>query len=326
MIRFIPSQRWLMIAVTLAAGLLAAWSARHHIQGRIEQIEAQSRVPTVARLVAAYDLAAGTRLDADYVAVRNIPAQWAASGALAPEAFAEHAGSVLAHGVQRGEPILDAHLAKEKPEPLSRRVQTGRRAITIAVDDLSSLSGMLQAGDLVDLYVSFEHRRRRVTAPLLQGVLVLATGHQAAEEGGAATSFSTITLDAGPQDAVKLVSARQSGTITAILRHHRDGTPATAAAGGDLASLLGIDNEQAAPARVVQVLYGDQVGNGDTAPADEEPGSRALPSGLFDAAVPQALVSARSRPSHDIHRAAPDPSEHGVERIHAAVGPGAPTP
>lgn len=295
MIRIIPSQRWLMLAVTLAAGMLAAWAARHHIQARIAQIEAQSQVPVVPRVVAAYDLEPGTRLDADYIAVRDIPTQWAPAGALAPEDFSDRAGSVLAHAVRSGEPILEAHLARERPQPLSRRVQAGRRAITIPVDDLSSLSGMLQAGDMVDLYVSFEHRQRRVTAPLLQGVLVLATGQQAADDGGDGASFSTITLDAGPQDAVKLVSARQTGTITAILRHHRDGVPATAAAGGDLASLLGIESVRQDTQRVVQILYGDQVGN-ESPQTGEEQGGRAVPAGLFDATVPRALVSARPGP------------------------------
>lgn len=295
MIRFLPSQRWTMTAVALAAGLLAAWAARQHIQGRIEQIEAESRVPTVARVVAAYDLPAGTRLDGDYVAVRDIPAQWAASGTLSAEDFSNLAGNVLTHAVQRGDPIMAVHLAKEKQESLSRRVQAGRRAITIPVDDISSLSGMLQAGDLLDLYVSFEHRRRRVTAPLLQGVLVLATGHQSSTAEPQSETYSTITLDAGPEDAVKLVAARQAGSITAILRHHRDGEPAAAAARGDLASLLGIDAGDAPP-RVVPVLYGDQQSGTDTSPDDMHAPATDTPAGLFDADVPGELVSARRRP------------------------------
>ena len=38
MLNRIP-QRWLMAAITVVAGLLAAWAARQHIQGRIAQIE-----------------------------------------------------------------------------------------------------------------------------------------------------------------------------------------------------------------------------------------------------------------------------------------------
>src|SRR5690606_30674432 len=113
---------------------------------------------------------------------------------------------------------------------LSARLTEGRRAVTMPVDEINSLSGMLQPGDLIDLYVSFEHRRRRVTAPLLQGVLVLATGPRTFADGersqqapgAGAGGYSAITLDTSPEDAVKLVAARQAGTITAMLRHPRD--------------------------------------------------------------------------------------------------------
>jgi pilus assembly protein CpaB len=284
-------QRWLMAAITMMAGLIAAWAARQHIQGRIAQIEAESRVPTVSRLVAAYDLEAGVRLDEEYVAVRDIPREWASSDALAPEDFAAHAYSVLTHPLRRGDVILRAHLAREKAAPLSSRVPAGRRAITIPVDDINSLSGMLQAGDLLDLYVSFDHGRRQITAPLLQGVLVLATGRESEDDEGAGSSFSTITLDAGPEDAVKLVAARQAGRITAILRHHRDADTSATAARGDLAALLGIDAAGDAPPPAVPVLYGDRLdgGGGDAYAAQDASGAD---SGLFEADVPAEVVSA----------------------------------
>ncbi|ARP87127.1 Flp pilus assembly protein CpaB [Bordetella genomosp. 9] len=283
-------QRWIMALVTVIAGLLAAWAARQHIQGRIAQIEAEARVPTVPRLVAAYDLAAGARLDEASVAVREVPAEWAHSDALAAEDFAAHAYSVLAHPLKRGDLVLAAHLAQEKAPPLSARVPEGRRAITIPVDEINSLSGMLQAGDHLDLYVSFEHGRRQITAPLLQGVLVLATGKDREDDENPSTGFSTITLDAGPEDAVKLVAARQAGRITAILRHHRDQGTSAAAARGDLADLLGIARAADTPPPAVPVLYGDRSDAGAGVAATED----AVPpdAGLFLAEVPGEVVSA----------------------------------
>ncbi|ALM83676.1 hypothetical protein ASB57_12460 [Bordetella sp. N] len=290
-----PEQRWAMITIAVMTGMASAWAARHHIQGRIAQIEAELRVPTVPRVVAAVDLDAGLVIQDGHLAVREIPQTWAVSGSVPPEYADGISGSVLTHGLRAGEPLLAAHLASAGPQALSRRVATGRRAITIPVDDINSLSGMLQAGDLLDLYVSFEHQRRRITAPLLQGVRVLATGRQAGREGEAlgqqaggadGAAFSTITLDAGPEDAVKLVAARQDGTITAILRHHRDEQATTVAARGDLAGLLGVEVERPAP--VVAILYGDQMGGDGT---DDEDKARAAPAGLFDAPLPQGLVS-----------------------------------
>src|SRR5690606_40878568 len=122
----------------------------------------------------------------------------------------------------------------------------GRRAIALPVDQINSVSGLLQPGDLIDLYVSFEYQRRQVTAPLLQGVLVLATGRSTRlDDGTEGAAFSTVTLDAAPEDVVKLVAARQGGRITAILRHPDDFKTDSRAVRGDLAALLGV--QQAPP-------------------------------------------------------------------------------
>jgi pilus assembly protein CpaB len=267
-------------------------------------------VPTVARVVAAYDLAVGTRVDADYIAVRQIPREWATSDTLTPEDFIPRTGAVLTYAVRQGDPILSTYLAQDKPSPLSWRVSAGRRAITIPVDEINSLSGMLQAGDLLDLYVSFEHQRRQVTAPLLQGVRVLATGRTGTDEDSAASSFSTITLDAGPEDAIKLVAARQAGSITAMLRHHRDKHTVATATSGDLASLLGMVSLPSEKERTVPVLYGDRSPDSETNMMDEgnapgnAPGDALFKQapGFFKLAVPEELVSTHRRLQTTPHR------------------------
>src|SRR5690606_9671058 len=51
-----------MLVLAGVAGLAAAWAAKQHIDGRVQQLEAQARTPMVERIVAAYDLPVGTRL------------------------------------------------------------------------------------------------------------------------------------------------------------------------------------------------------------------------------------------------------------------------
>src|SRR5690606_18486231 len=150
--------------------------ARQHIQSRILQIEAEGRVPTVQRVVAAYDLPAGIRLNSDHLAVRSFPAALASSDSVAPEAYGTLEGRLLRTPLRAGDAVLTAHTATERSEPFSQRLGEGRRAITMPIDAINSASGLLEPGDLIDLYVSFDHQHRRITAPLLQGVLVLATG------------------------------------------------------------------------------------------------------------------------------------------------------
>jgi len=247
---------WLIAVIAVAAGLLAAWSAREHLREHTVQLAAQAQaathIPTVARLVAAHDLPAGSQLHADHVAIRDVPADYAASDTLDPGRFGEIDGAVLSQPLRRGDAIVTAHLHRTA-EAFSARLDAGRRAVTIPVDELNALSGMLTPGDFIDLYVSFEQRGRLLTAPLLQGVRVLATGRQALGDGGPVYEqthgqahrnermhYSAITLDVAADDAVKLVVARQTGRITAMLRHPDDGLTTRVAAHDDLAVLLGV--------------------------------------------------------------------------------------
>jgi len=280
----------LIAFIAVAAGLLAAWSAREHLRERAALLDAQSQAArhtvTVARLVAAYDLPAGSRLHADHVAIRDLPVDYAASDTLAPERFGDIDGTVLNQPLRRGDAIVVAHV-RHVAQTFSARLETGHRAVTIPVDELNALSGMLVPGDFIDLYVSFDHNGRLTSALLLQGVRVLATGRQALGDGerdhdrNERVRYSAITLDVATEDAAKLVVARQTGRITAMLRHPEDTQSLRVAAHDDLAALLGITRaprlQSSVPVRVapsavlspqltsvpatpapIPVIYGDQ--------------------------------------------------------------------
>lgn len=286
-------QSTIMLGIALVAGALAMWGARQHIHGRIQQIEAQARVPTVQRIVAARDLPAGVRIRTDHLAVRSFPSELISSDSLSPESLAVIEGRLLRTPLRAGDILLPVHAATEKGAPFSARLGEGRRAITMPIDAINSASGLLEPGDLIDLYVSFDHQRRRITAPLLQGVLVLATG--TSTEAGLeheGQGYSTVTLDTAPEDAIKLVAARQSGSITALLRRADDGTPTQRASRGDLASLIGVS--QGSPVsqslRRAPVIYGDRPVR---RLAGLRPSSEAAPpTGLFDLPTVPPLVSA----------------------------------
>jgi len=287
----LPDRVWLIAAIAVVAGGLAAWSARQHLLERTELIEARARVPMVQRLVAAYDLAVGTRLQADHVAVRDIPAAYAASDSLVPERFNEIDGGLLNRPLRQGDPIVAAYVGSAA-EAFSTKVGAGRRAVTMPVDETSALSGMLAPGDLIDLYVSFEHRRRQITAPLLQGVLVLATGRQTlGDDQEAHRAYSSITLDVAPEDAVKLVVARQAGRVTAMLRHPSDDRATRAAARGDLAALLGIEKAERDTTPEVPVIYGDRRVRG-VPNLNNKQANDPSDVGLFELDAPEAVVSA----------------------------------
>lgn len=76
---------------------------------------------------------------------------------------------------------------------------------------------MLKAGDAIDIYVSRTIRGREATVPVLQGMRVL-TATDTGDGGG----HGQITLAARPDEAMRYLSARQAGTLTAVLRNRDD--------------------------------------------------------------------------------------------------------
>lgn len=242
-------------AIALAAGLVSAWAVREHVQQRVQALEAEARMPMVSRLVAAYDLPAGTQLEEVHLAVREIPEQWTSRASIDPLDLSSLLGATLLADVANGEALLRGHLTFTAPAPaLASRLYSGQRALTVAAADLGGLADVLRAGDAIDIYVSFAHRQRELTVPLLQGMRVLMVGSEPEGE----SKGGSITLAATPDEAMRFVAARQSGVLTAMLRHRDDAAVVSGAAQSDLASLIGLEPEpRVAPG--VSIVYGDRL-------------------------------------------------------------------
>lgn len=277
--------------IALAAGLGAALLLAGHVRDRVQQIEAQSRLAMVDRIVAARSLPAGTQLASDHLAVRPFPAEWVGSDTLPITHYGELEGRVLTVPLKAGDAIVPAYTLQPEPA-FSAQLAPGRRAITLPVDQLNSQSGLLRPGDLIDLYVSFDYRRKRLTAPLLQGVLVLATGRETRTDLDESRDYSTVTLDAAPEDVLKLVAARQAGTLTAILRHPGDHRADQRGIRGDLAALLGVSVPPPQPRKKPVIMYGPDSARAMPSWATGGAAPRRLNTGWFDLPEAQALASA----------------------------------
>lgn len=307
-LRFFQNRSIVMLLLAGLAGFAAAFAAKQHIQGQVRLLEDQARTPMVQRVVAAYDLPSGTRLSNEQLAIRSVPASLVPSDSLSPERFTELQDTVLRAPLRAGDLILPVHTASHQHTAFSARLAQGRRAITMPVDAINSVSGLLEPGDLIDLYVSFEYQRRRITAPLLQGVLVLATGmqtqHDPLLDQQRPAAYATVTLDAAPEDAVKLVAARQAASITAVLRHPHDGSPSQKAVRGDLASLLGVNSPSPKKPKKVPVLYGNKAVR--SVPQLLAPPTMVRANGVFDLPYLPELTSAENRavPAVDMSTAA----------------------
>ena len=221
------NKNWLILLAALAVGGFAAFGAKNYISNRVADIEAQGKnKETVKVVVAKENLEKGAKLTSANVAVREVPKEWAHSGAVTPEQFSRVEGSTLAYSASEGESVIWAQLEGQRPATFSTKLTSGRRAVTVPVDEISSLSGMVEPDDLIDIIVSVQKDSKNYTFTLLQSVRVLATGKKisqsAKDSEGRAVTFTTITLDASPEDAKRLIAAREIGRVTALLRSPTD--------------------------------------------------------------------------------------------------------
>jgi len=280
------NKNWLVLIAALGIGGLAAIGAKTYLSRQVAEIEERDKNKAMVQVVVAKaDLPKGSRITSENLAVRAMPKEWAHSGAVTPDQFDRVNGSMLAYPASAGEPLIWAQLEGQRTATFSARLEAGRRAVTVPVDEISSLSGMVEPGDLIDIVVSVNKDKQNFTFILLQSVTVLATGTKATQqdkgaEGQRANTFTTITLDTSPEDAKRVIAAREVGRVTALLRAPNDISKVSAQR-VDAQALLGFGGS-APPAGVsaVPVIYGGKpiteglylptravVGNADPAPS-----------------------------------------------------------
>jgi pilus assembly protein CpaB len=250
---------WLVLAVAIGIGLFAAFIAKQFISKQLDEIEARDKNRQMVNVVVAKEaLNKGAKLGAENLAIRPIPAEYAHSGAVTPDQFERIEGQALAFPVKAGEMLMWSALEGRKTPTFSARIEVGRRAMTVPVDEINSISGMLEPGDLVDLMLTVNQKNKKLTVPLLQNVTVLATGQRVSNDpqSGEKRQYSTMTFDTTPEQAQSVIAARELGKITALLRNPNDKSHMASKA--DIAAILGLVDGGTAGAEGVPVLYGGQ--------------------------------------------------------------------
>ena len=250
------NKTWIVLGVALVMGSIAALGARGYLTTQMEAIEARGKGQTVNVLVAKRELKRGDKISTDTIAVRAVPLAYAQSSAISPEGFDRVDGQVLAYPVRSGEMILWGLMEGKRVPTFSARVEVGHRAMTVAVDEINSISGLLEPGDQIDLLVTVDRKGKKITRPLLQDVQVMATGQRAVDSPreGERHHYSTVTLDITPAQAQHVIMARDAGKVTALLRNPGD-KHRIAGGNADMVALLA-DNAVKQTETGVPVLYG----------------------------------------------------------------------
>ena len=241
------ARRLAPLLAALALGILAAGLGWYYLRASEREIAAslERESESLRRdvVVPVRNLRAGQTITPDLVAKRSVPSEYVHADALSPETFVQFAGRQLTVDLAAGKPFLSSFFTSPR-KVFAEEIEQGVRAITIPVDEISSISGMLRAGDRIDFFYVAEEsgqtpqEQRSFVVPLLQDIEVRATGQITSEQFASMrkrpdvvasesdpygrSQYSTVTVGLQPQDAQTLVLAQRRGKIVAALRNPDD--------------------------------------------------------------------------------------------------------
>lgn len=233
-------RKFLPIIIAVGAGLLAIFLLNAYLQRREEEIKKRAvliQKELVTVVVAKQDISAGTALKENMLKEETIN-----RALLQPRAAASIdrvTDKITIAPISKGEQILlNKVTISGEVTTLSHKVPKGKRAITIAVDNISSVGGMLRPGDRVDVVgmvpwpvmtAEGKQATQMTSAPLFQDVLVLAVGQDftytpSVSRGGEKerTILPIITLALSPQEANLIAFVQEQGRIRLTLRSPED--------------------------------------------------------------------------------------------------------
>ncbi|MEZ6064665.1 MAG: Flp pilus assembly protein CpaB [Planctomycetaceae bacterium] len=176
----------ILLAVAVGSGLLAMLGVQQAMSGA--QAEEEEKVNV---LVALDNIQIGVELTTENTTFREMPISAIGEDPVTkPEDF-EKRSSMFA--LAAGDIVRKSKLSKKFAYGKSTQIPDGMRVVSIPVDDTGSHSGLLSAGDRVDVMVTFTQRDRGgralpKTMTLLEYIEIFATDDKTAREGGEADS------------------------------------------------------------------------------------------------------------------------------------------
>lgn len=212
----------LLIALVLAVG--TGLLTLNYVRS-VQQNGAANNQPRPV-LVATQDIPARAPINAQMLRVEMRP-----SSAVDPDAISDQSkavGALALITIPAGSTLTASKIGHPRDLALPVRLTPGMRAVSIAVDRVKDVSGLIQPGDRVDV-IAVPPRSGQTppqAATILRGVRVLAIG-LALESPSATpppeeTSSTTVTLEVTPKQADLLTMADLDTTLRLALRSPRE--------------------------------------------------------------------------------------------------------
>jgi len=212
---------------------------------------AKPKVTMGVVLVAKKDIPTQTPITAEDITFKQVPLEYIQPGAVT--SFEQVMGQIASGPISADEQILSTKLLPPGNigKTLSEITPEGKRAVTVSVDNLASIAGLLKPGDYVDIFALIALPKKTLSQAkeesdprlisLFQGVQVLAMGNDLIASKSKtkenATAAQTVTFALTPQEAALLSFVQEHGKIKLALRSSQD-TKVEAVAPADWDTLL----------------------------------------------------------------------------------------
>ena len=315
-LRTVKNQTIILLIIAGGCGLVAMMGVKQYLasQNKVEE------TPKVQVLVASATIKQGdplTELNTQFV---SVDAETCPAGVVTElEQIAERSLKVPRN---TGDWIMVDQLTEKGQVGKSAVIPPGMRISTIPVDPTTHHSGMLQAGNRIDLFLTYRDRdedtgrQTEKIMPILEYIEVFAVDNQVygINNGGENIQARNISLLVTPEQMMRLQLAKKKGEITTSLRSSEDMDSVTIAemTEADLSSTTSNRNDGASTLDVREIYQDEPEEGGFKLP--EEPGMHALlqesmNNGQPGGTGPIAMVD-------DLD----DPSQYWTMAIHEAGG------
>lgn len=214
-----------LLTVVLAAILVALVITAIFYQITVGRRPVRAEADQKALVVAKADMPMGAMITAEDVRLVDYPVNaFPAGGFGSIEDVVDRSvtGQILAN-----EPVISGRVTdKGAGFGLAPLIKQGYRAIAVAVNQVSGVSGFILPGSKVDVLLTASGvggTSENLTTTVLENVTVLSTGHsQEADANGQPQNVPVVNMLLKPEDARLLTLATQEGRIQLVLRNPKD--------------------------------------------------------------------------------------------------------
>lgn len=231
------SRLWIVVIALVLAGVAAVVSASYLKDAR-GKIASESQPIEV--LVAQEDIPQGTSADEmvakDMVVLQEVPRRYTAAGAVSTAKAIT--GMVLNTPLTRGQQVTGEQFSAPDVAGLAFSIPKQQMALTIPVDEVTGVGGLVKPGDHIVLYATFSpgpKGEKDLTKMLIPDTKVLAVGRSLRSEQAAARDSKdgvmsssrgenadsqvaeTLTIAVDPVDVERVVFAEETARVWCAL-------------------------------------------------------------------------------------------------------------